>query len=215
MIRLRSRRPPAPPLVVPSVNVRVAILVDGARYGGRIDDALDGSLVVAAPDVRLTADRPVMLEWRDAAGLWRMPATVLSSRSHPWPTTTVRPSGPSECLAESELGQRATLRVTARVVESTRFPAGTRVPVTSVQLAGDRIAFWTILPLGPGDHVDLMLRTTDESVLHAGLVVARMHAQPGTWLGRADCDAADPASPVVTRLVAALLAETQAPAGRR
>lgn len=213
MIRLLQRRP-APPIVTPSVNMRVFLLVDGARYGGRVDDVVDGALVVAAPDASLTAERPVQLEWRDGGGVWRMPGEVLASRSHPWPTTSVRPSGPSECIAETQVGDVGDLRVTARIVRSQRFPVGTRIPVTSVQLVGDRIAFWTILPVGPGDHVDLMLRTTDGDVLHAGLVVARLHAQPGSWLGRADCDAADPASPVVSRLVAALLTVAQPePAG--
>jgi hypothetical protein len=211
MLRIRSRRAPAPPLVTPSVNTRVAMLIDGARYGGRVDDVGDGGLVVAAPDVQLLSDRPVILEWRDSAGVWQMPAQVVASRSHPWPTTTLRPIGASECLGETQVGGPAELRATARIVESHRFPSGTRVPVTSVQLVGDRIAFWTILPVGVGDHVDLMLRTTDSDVLRAGLVVARFEARSGTWLGRADCDAAQPGSAVVARLVAALLADAQAP----
>ncbi len=215
MLWLRSRRAaPPPPLITPTVNTRVAVLVDGARYGGRVDDVGEAGLVVAAPDAQLVAGRPVILEWRDGAGLWHLPAQVVTSRVHPWPTTTLHPTGPSECLGESEVGGRE-LRATARIVESPRFPGGTRVPVTSVQLAGDRIAFWTILPLGAGDHVDLLLRTTDGDMLRVGLVVARFATQPGSWLGRADCDAADPASPVVARLVAALLADAEAPAARR
>ena len=51
------------------------------------------------------------------------------------------------------------MRVTARAVETAVFPNGARIPVTSLQLAGDRIAFWTIMPLQPGDHVELMART--------------------------------------------------------
>lgn len=216
MLRIRSRRATPPPLVTPSVNTRVAMLVDGARYGGRIDDVGDGILVVAAPDVELLSDRPLILEWRDSAGVWQMPAQVVASRSHPWPTTTLRPLGASECLGETRVGGPAELRATARIVDSQRFPSGTRVPVTSVQLVGDRIAFWTILPVGGGDQVDLMLRTTDADVLRVGLVVARFEAQIGTWLGRADCDAAEPASPGVSRLVAALLTDAQAPVpGRR
>jgi hypothetical protein len=214
MLSFRTRRAAAPPLITPTVNTRVALLVDGARYGGRVDDLADGSLVIAAPDAQLVADRPVLLEWRDSAGVWQMPATVLASRAMPWPTTTLRPTGASECLSETQVGGPAELRATARIVESDRFPAGTRVPVTSVQLVGDRVAFWTILPVGVHDHVDLMLRTTEGDILHAGLVIARFTTQPGTWLGRADCDAADPASPVVSRLVAALLADAQAPARR-
>ena len=210
MLRLRSRRTP-PPLITPSVNTRVALLIDGGRYGGRIDDVGDGGLVVAAPDVQLLSDRPVILEWRDSAGVWQMPAQVVASRSHPWPTTTLRPLGASECLGETQVGGPAELRATARIVESHRFPTGTRVPVTSVQLVGDRIAFWTILPVGASDHVELMLRTTDGDVLRVGLVVARFQTKPGTWLGRAECDAAEPTSPVVSRLVAALLADAQAP----
>ena len=80
-----------PPIVAPPVNARVALLVDGARYGGRVDDITEGGLVVAAPDISLPLDRPVLVEWRDAAGLWQLPGEVTDSRLYPFPTTTVRP----------------------------------------------------------------------------------------------------------------------------
>jgi len=66
------------------------------------------------------------------------------------------------------------MRVTARAIETAVFPSGARIPVTSLQLAGDRIAFWTIMPLQPGDHVELMARTSDGAQLRAGLVVAQV-----------------------------------------
>ena len=209
MMRLRSRsKTPPPPLTVPRLNGRVAILADGARYGGRLDDVVPGALVVAAPDASLVPERPVLLEWRDDAGsTWQLPCMVAEAQAMPFPTTTLRPSGASECISETQVDSPdGGLRVTARTAQSSRLPAGTRVPVTSLQLVGDRIAFWTILPLGPGDHVEVMAREADGSILHVGLVVAHVNASPTSWLARIDCDAENPYAPAVGRLVARLLA---------
>src|SRR5262249_28732372 len=50
MLRLRRGTTAPPPIVAPPVHTRVTVLVDGARYGGRVDDIVDGALVIAAPD---------------------------------------------------------------------------------------------------------------------------------------------------------------------
>lgn len=211
MLRLLSRRPAPPPLVTPQINARVSILTDGARYGGRLDDIVDGCLVVAAPDAELVPDRPVLLEWRDAAGVWQLPAEVRGQRRAPFPTTALLPTGVSECISEGQAGTAQTaLRFTARVVESGQLPAGTRIPVSTAQLAGDRVAFWTILPLAPGDHVELATRTMGGETIRAGLVVGAVHSQSGSWLGRVDCDAENPSSPAIARLVEQLLQATAA-----
>jgi hypothetical protein len=209
MIRFRSRsKNPRPPLTVPRLNGRVAVLADGARYGGRLDDVVPGALVVAAPDAAFLPDRPVLLQWRDDAGAaWQLPCTVSETRELPFPTTTLRPTGASECISEAQVDvPGGGLRVTARTAQSSRLPAGTRVPVTSLQLVGDRIAFWTILPLQPGDHVEVSAREADGSLLHVGLVVASVHASASSWLARVDCDVENPYAPAVGRLVAQLLA---------
>jgi hypothetical protein len=212
MIRFRPRRAqqrPAPPLTIPRVNTRVAILTDGARYEGRLDDIEPGHLVVAAPDALMTPERPVLLEWQDAGGIWQMPCLVSESRQKPFPVVSLRPSGRSECISESNVdAPGGAMRVSARAVEAARIPAGTRVPVTSLQLAGDRIAFWTILPLEAGDHVELMARTAGGAVLRAGLVVAQVNGTSGSWLARIDCDAENPHAPAIGQLVAHLLAAT-------
>jgi hypothetical protein len=214
ILRLLSRRPAPPPLVVPQVNAKVAVLADGARYGGRVDDIRNGCLVVAAPDAHLARERPVLVEWRDEAGVWRLPGMVRESLDEPFPTTWIRPTGHSECISEGQVDSPSGgLRVSARLVASNRLPVGTRIPISTVQLAGDRLAFWTIVPLGPGDHVELSMRTARGEVVRAGLVVAEVHSQPGSFLGRVDCDAEHPSSPAVARLVEHLLA-AQAPALR-
>ncbi len=214
ILRLLSRRPSPPPLVVPQVNGKVALLADGARYGGRVDDIRNGCLVVAAPDANLARERAVLLEWRDEAGIWRLPGVVSESLQDPFPTTWIRPTGISECISEGQVASPGGgLRISARLVESYRLPVGTRIPISTVQLAGDRLAFWTILPLGPGDHVELSMRTARGEVIRAGLVVAEVHNQPGSWLGRIDCDAENPSSAAVARLVEHLLA-AQGPAVR-
>ena len=116
--------------------------------------------MVAAPDVRMTPERPVLLEWRDPTGVWQLPAAVTETREAPFDTIVLRPTGPAECISESQVASPGGgMRVTARAVETAVFPHGARIPVTSLQLAGDRIAFWTIMPLQPGDHVELMART--------------------------------------------------------
>src|SRR3954451_10603151 len=73
MWRLRRAPVAPPPIVAPPVNTRVTLLVDGARYGGRVDDVEDGALVVAAPDASLAPERPLIVEWRDSAGVWQLP----------------------------------------------------------------------------------------------------------------------------------------------
>src|SRR3954451_20638880 len=126
MLRLR-RTPVAPPAIVaPPVNTRVAVLVDGARYGGRVDVVVDGALVVAAPDLNLSVERRVIVEWRDTAGTWQLPCEVSAQRLYPFPTTSVRPPAPSESSAAPAAA--AGLRVAARVLASGPLPEGTRVP---------------------------------------------------------------------------------------
>ena len=39
MLKLRRRPASPPPVVSPGVNTRVSLLVEGIRYGGRVDDA--------------------------------------------------------------------------------------------------------------------------------------------------------------------------------
>ena len=209
MIRLRSRKhsPPAPPLTVPRINSRVALLTDGARYTARLDDIEPGHLVVAAPDVHMTPDRPVLVEWRDPTGVWQLPTAVAETREAPFDTIVLRPTGPAECISESQVASPGGgMRVTARAVETAAFPHGARIPITSLQLAGDRIAFWTIMPLRPGDHVELTAHTADGITLRAGLVVAQVLSTEGSWLSRMDCDAENPTAPAIARLVAGLLA---------
>ncbi|MDQ1422102.1 MAG: hypothetical protein QOJ52_4064, partial [Acidimicrobiaceae bacterium] len=59
MLKLRRRLSAPPPVVSPGVNTRVSIVVEGVRYGGRVDDVERGALVIAAPDIQLAAERPV------------------------------------------------------------------------------------------------------------------------------------------------------------
>ena len=41
MLKLRRRLASTPPVVSPGVNTRVSIVVEGVRYGGRVDDVED------------------------------------------------------------------------------------------------------------------------------------------------------------------------------
>ena len=193
-----------PPIVSPPVNTRVAVLVDGARYGGRVDDVVDGALVVAAPDLSLSVERPVIVEWRDAAGTWQLPGEVSAQRLYPFPTTSVRPTGPSECIAAPAVD--AGLRVAARVIDSGRLPEGTRVPVTTLNLRRGRLALWTILPLEKGDRIECMARLSGSQLVRVACTVASAEAQSGTWLVRAECVPDDGADPHTVALVNALLA---------
>jgi hypothetical protein len=211
MLRLRRAPTAPPPIVAPPVNSRVALLVDGARYGGRVDDVEDGNLVVAAPDVSLSADRPVVVEWRDSAGTWQLPGEVVASRLHPFPTTSIRPTGASEC--SSIAATEAAMRVSARVVDSPRLPEGTRVPVTTLTLRGNRLALWTILPLERGDRLECVARLSDSRIVRVKTTVLNAETQSGTWLVRAECAPEEPNEPAAVALVTALLA-SETPLGR-
>jgi hypothetical protein len=211
MIRFRPKRPreTPPPLHVPRINSRVVLLADGARYTARLDDIEPGHLVVAAPDALMAPERPLLLEWRDQAGLWQLPCLVTETRERPFTVIALRPTGASECVSEAQVvaaDGAGGVRVAARVTEAGHLPIGTRIPVTSLQLAGDRIAFWTIVPLAPGDHVELTARTPDGESLRMGLVAAQIHVANEGYLQRIDCDAENPYAPAVGRLVAHLLA---------
>jgi hypothetical protein len=201
---LRLRRPPvAPPIVTPAVNTRVKLLVDGSYYGGRVDDVEDDAIVVAAPDALLGSERPVIIEWRDAAGVWQLPAEVIAQRLFPFPTTSVRATGPSECV-DSAAGNVGTMRVTARVIVSSRLPEGTRVPVTTLNLRGDSVALWTILPLERGDRIECVARLADSRLVRVGCTVRTAESAAGTWLVRADCVLDDPHAGGSVALIAAL-----------
>jgi hypothetical protein len=205
MLRLRRAPVAPPPIVAPPVNTRVTLLVDGARYGGRVDDVEGGALVIAAPDASLPAERPVIVEWRDTAGVWQLPGEVVASRIHPFPTTSVRPSGPSECVHASS-GNAGGIRVAARVVSSGRLPEGTRVPVTTLNLRGERLSLWTILPLEKGDRLECVARLTDSRLVRVACTVKAAEAQSGTWLVRAECAPDDPTDPGSVALLTALVA---------
>lgn len=152
--------------------------------------------MVAAPHVHMTPERPVLVEWRDPTGVWQLPTVVTETRAASFDTIVLRPTGPAECISESQVASPGGgMRVTARAVQTSVFPSGARIPVTSLQLAGDRIAFWTIMPLQPGDHVELMARTADGTTLRAELVFARVLSTEGSWLSRIDCDAENPRRP--------------------
>ena len=123
-MKLRSRKPqPAPPLTVPRINSRVALLTDGARYTARLDDIEPGHLVVAAPDVHMTPERPVLVEWRDPTGVWQLPTAVTETREAPFDTIVLRPTGPAECISESQVASPGGgMRVTARAVADLGLP---------------------------------------------------------------------------------------------
>jgi hypothetical protein len=210
MLKLRRRSAAPPPVVSPGVNTRVSIVVEGVRYGGRVDDVERGSLVIAAPDIQLAAERPVMLEWRDAGGVWIMPAEVVESRIHPFPTTSLRPSGASECVSPSTGGD-GPVRLTGRIVESPRLPRGTRVPVTSANVDGADLVLWTILPLERGDVVDIVANTGGDRLVKARVRVAHAAPQSGSWLARVACRPHE-SDPSAAALVGAVRARVARPA---
>jgi|SRR5882757_8326573 hypothetical protein len=207
MLKLRRRPAAPPPVVSPGVNTRVSIVVEGVRYGGRVDDVERGSLVIAAPDIQLAAERPVMLEWRDAGGVWIMPAEVVESRIHPFPTTSLRPSGASECVAPAS-GSDGPVRLSGRIVESPRLPRGTRVPVTSANVDGSDLVLWTILPLERGDVVDIVANTGGDRLVKARVRVSHSAPQSGSWLARVACrpDVSDPSAAALVGAVRARVA---------
>jgi hypothetical protein len=211
MLKLRRRPAAQPPVVAPGVNTRVTIVVEGVRYGGRVDDMDRGSLVIAAPDVQLAAQRPVMLEWRDAAGVWVMPAEVVASRVHPFPTTSLRPSGASECVSADAHGD-SPVRLSGRIVESPRLPRGTRVPVTTANVDGGELVLWTILPLERGDVLDIVASTGGARLEQARVRVTHSAPQSGSWLARVACRPAEESDPSAAALVGAVRARAARPA---
>jgi hypothetical protein len=210
MLKLRRRLAP-PPVVSPGVNTRVSIVVEGVRYGGRVDDVERGALVIAAPDIQLAAERPVMLEWRDTGGVWIMPAEVVESRLHPFPTTSLRPSGASECVSPAAAAD-SPVRLSGRIVESPRLPRGTRVPVTSANVDGAELVLWTILPLERGDIVDIVANTGGDRLVKARVRVAHSSPQSGSWLARVACRPVAEADPSAAALVGAVRARIGRPA---
>jgi hypothetical protein len=210
MMKLRRRLAAPPPVVSPGVNTRVAIVVEGVRYGGRVDDVERGALVIAAPDIQLATERPVMLEWRDAGGIWVMPAEVVESRLHPFPTTSLRPSGASECVAPTS-GSDGPVRLSGRIVESPRLPRGTRVPVTSANVDGSELVLWTILPLERGDVVDIVANTGGDRLVKARVRVSHSAGQSGSWLARVACRP-DESDPSAAALVGAVRSRVARPA---
>jgi hypothetical protein len=211
MMKLRRRPSSSPPVVSPGVNTRVTLLVEGVRYGGRVDDVERGSLVIAAPDIQLAAERPVMLEWRDAGGVWVMPAEVVSSRLHPFPTTSLRPAGASECVAHAGGGD-GPVRLSGRIVESPRLPHGTRVPVTTANVDNGELVLWTILPLERGDVLDIVANTGSERLVQARVRVTNSAPQSGSWLARVTCRPAEESDPSAQALVGAIRARATRPA---
>jgi hypothetical protein len=198
-------------VVAPGVNTRVTIVVEGVRYGGRVDDVERGSLVIAAPDVQLASERPVMLEWRDAGGVWVMPAEVVASRLHPFPTTSLRPSGASECVS-ADAHSESPVRLSGRIVESPRLPRGTRVPVTSANVDGGELVLWTILPLERGDVLDIVASTGGSRLEQARVRVTHSAPQSGSWLARVACRPAEDSDPSAAALVGAVRARVGRPA---
>jgi hypothetical protein len=203
MLKLRRRSAAPPPVVSPGVNTRVSIVVEGVRYGGRVDDVERGSL-------QLATERPVMLEWRDAGGVWVMPAEVVESRIHPFPTTSLRPSGASECVSPAS-GNDSPVRLSGRIVESPRLPRGTRVPVTSANVDGAELVLWTILPLERGDVVDIVANTGGDRLVSARVRVSHAAPQSGSWLARVACRP-DESDPSAAALVGAVRARAARPA---
>jgi hypothetical protein len=211
MLKLRRRLAAPPPVVSPGVNTRVSIVVEGVRYGGRVDDVERGSLVIAAPDIQLAAERPVMLEWRDAGGVWVMPAEVVESRMYPFPTTSLRPSGASECVTPAA-GHDGPVRLSGRIVESPRLPRGTRVPVTNANVDGSELVLWTILPLERGDIIDMVANTGGDRLVNARVRVSHSAPQSGSWLARVACRPVTEADPSAVALVGAVRARVSRPA---
>jgi hypothetical protein len=207
MLRLRRGTTAPPPIVAPPVHTRVTLLVDGARYGGRVDDIVDGALVIAAPDASLSLERPVLVEWNDGAGVWQMPGEVAAARQYPFPTTSVKPTGASECVATPP-AETPGISVAAKVVSSSRLPVGTRVPVTTLNLRGNRLALWTILPLERGDVVDIVANTGGDRLVKARVRVSHSAPQSGSWLARVACrpDESDPSSAALVGAVRARVA---------
>jgi hypothetical protein len=211
MLKLRRRPSSQPPVVAPGVNTRVTIVVEGVRYGGRVDDVVRGSLVIAAPDVQLASQRPVMLEWRDAGGVWVMPAEVVESRAHPFRTTSLRPAGASECVS-AEAHNDSPVRLSGRIVESPRLPRGTRVPVTTANVDGGELVLWTILPLERGDILDIVASTGGARLEQARVRVTNSSPQSGSWLARVACRPAEESDPSAAALVGAVRARVGRPA---
>ena len=89
-------------------------------------------------------------------------AEVVASRLHPFPTTSLRPTGASECV-RADAHADSPVRLSGRIVDSPRLPRGTRVPVTTANVDGGELVLWTILPLERGDLIDVVASTGSSS----------------------------------------------------
>ena len=142
--------------------------------------------MIAAPDIQLATERPVMLEWRDAGGVWVMPAEVVESRLYPFPTTSLRPAGASECVSPPA---SATAPSASPAASSSR-PAFRAAPAcrsrARTSTAGE-LVLWTILPLERGDVLDIVANTGGDRLEQARVRVTHSAPQSGSWLARVAC----------------------------
>src|SRR5262249_58151715 len=127
-------------------------------------------------------------------GVGRRGGGARPPRQSPSPTTSVRPTGASECAATPP-SETPGISVAAKVLSSGRLPEGTRVPVTTLNLRGNRLALWTILPLERGDRLECVARLADSRLVRVRCTVQAAASQSGTWLVRAEGVPDDPSDP--------------------
>ena len=97
------------------------------------------------------------------------------------------------------------MRISARVVASSRPAVGARVPLTTVSMRGDKIMLWTIIPVERGDRLDCISSLSDGRLVRARCTVQSVRSRPGTWLVHAECTLDEPGDASTAALLQAMV----------
>lgn len=185
--------PPVPAHLLPEVNQRVSITMgEHVPVPTRVDDIVDGMIVLAAPSLALEFGDAVVMTW-ETDGAWSSLDTRVLGVDHSSTVPTVRVASAGRLSRYDE--RRADVRrsvelpIDLKVVRARALRPGRELQTRTSEVSSSALRFVTSAPFAPGDVVELRIRIGSgaDDVVGARVRVIRIDAVTGSW--RSTCTA--------------------------
>lgn len=186
--------PPIAEHLLPEINQRVTIAVDGATpVPSRVEDVRPTLVQLAYPSLDLEFGNAVTITWERDDAWFSLETRITGLDPHAAvPTMLVASSGRLSRFDErrSDVRSAIELPVDLRVVRSRTIRAGRELHTYTSEVSADTVRFMTSAPFSTGDVIEASIHVGEgaDDVISARMRVIRTDTTQGSW--RSSCTVA-------------------------
>jgi c-di-GMP-binding flagellar brake protein YcgR len=184
---------PIPAHLLPDVNQRVTLAVDGAApVPSRVEDVRPNTIQLAFPALELGFGDAITITWEREDAWFSLETRITGlDPTAAVPTIFVAASGNLARFDERRRDVRRSIElpVDLRVVRSRAIRMGRELHTFTTEVSTDTVRFSTSAPFAPGDLVEATIRVGEgpQDTISARMRVIRTDTAPGSW--RSSCTA--------------------------